>query len=225
VLLREKSMNIDEAQQIFDGVMLSDGGLRRPRKCTHNSYFYLNQSFGPQHLDWIINVKEALTLVGFEFSSRTPYVEPAPGIDRKNAYVSLWSKYSKLATFHYNRWYTNQGKILPVDLQLTSITLANWFMGDGSSSAVTQNLVNVKIATCNFTQEEVSALVASLRALGIDATWNISARRYPVIYMNTIDAVNAFMNLVDSHVLPSFKYKIKRSERINDYSHWPRCNG
>lgn len=200
-------MNVNEAQQILDGVMLSDGAFRKPRRPTHNSYFYLCQSHERLHLDWILQVKIALEMMGLNFSDSTPHIGQK---------CTLWSKYSLRASVLYHRWYPERTKIVPTDLALTPISVANWFMGDGTSSWVRGNLVTANFATHSFKPLEAQRLADLLVGQGVDAH-PAQVQGYPVVYITTIDGVCSLMNLVEPHILPSYSYKIKRPRRKNDY--------
>lgn len=205
-------MNSDRADQIIDGTMLSDGAFRKPRRVTHNSYFYLNQSYGGLHLDWVLSVKEAFETVGLSFSDSTPFIEPRVSQGRKHKFCSLWSRYSIEATRCYNRWYSDGHKVVPGDLILTPVTIANWFMGDGSSSWFNSNLVAVNFATHGLGRQGVLRLVGMLMDCGIKTRCGQN-KGYPVIFITTTEDVASLMSMIEPHILPSYHYKVKRPWR------------
>jgi hypothetical protein len=116
----------------------------------------------------------------------------------------------------YNRWYRDGTKILPLDIKLTSVSTAHFYMGDGSASykhykeAPNSIFVSAVFCTDSFTEPEVDVLVNQLRFLGIIRALKQKAKGYHEVYINEASSVCALMDMVEPHIVPSFQYKIKR---------------
>lgn len=106
-----------------------------------------------------------------------------------------------------DRWYPNGVKRVPADLQLKPITLAAWYMDDGSGRS--SNVVH--LCTDGFPEHDVELLVTKLADLGVQAQL-IKNGDYPRISISG-DGLTAFMRLVAPYVLPEMRYKLRSLQR------------
>lgn len=201
-------MDKEEAQQVFDGVILSDGALILPRWCD-NAYFDMGLS-GDSHLDWLYYVKDALLTLDTEVSSIYPKV------NAKGSRSRLCSRVSAFLTEQYYRWYPSGHKRVPEDLTIAPASLANWFMGDGSSTPFSgsPNRVRVHFGTEGFTRSDVERLSVLLGYIGIESKSYSVSTYGPGLWVFRIRSVRLLMDIVESYILPSYQYKVKKPWRI-----------
>lgn len=207
-------MNSYHAQEAFDGLMLSDGSLRATSM--NNACMQVALS-GAEHLDWLYFIKDNLELLGVSFNP--PYPKVYKVVSSKGIHYDhcvLLSRTSGYLGSEHKKWYNGSRKIVPANISITPVVLANWFMGDGSSSRVTSfpRCVKVFIATSGFRQSEVCHLASLLALLGIKANVNAEVRDSKTYYRIGVQdkkSVNILMELIEPHVLPSYRYKIKKA--------------
>lgn len=207
----------EEAQQVFDGVMLSDGGLGVPRKGI-NARFQIKLS-GEEHIDWLYHIRDALWALGVSVSPGYPKLV-AHQIGRQPC-VMLSTLCDPFLTRQYHRWYPHNVKEVLEDFQFTPVSLANAFMGDGSSSAryphsVMNRTVYVKLCTESYSLLGISRIEQALFRLGITEVNRIQQYRNLKnggsgvrVYLRQC-SVDSFMDIVEPYILPSYRYKIKR---------------
>jgi len=231
-------MMFDEAKQVFDGVMLSDGSLVR-EKPAHLAHFYMSLSdrdIPPDSfLGYLIHIADALNSLGVEVSPGYPKLANriSKGISYTGTVLSTLT--SEYLTIEHNRWYPSfTSKEVPRDLNLTPIVVAVWFMGDGSSSYdkrtgpgrlssvrvgikhpdFYRRTVYVRLCTESFNISSIELLEAGLHRLGIYTTRmhrHISKGSGVTIRLRQ-SSVDKFMNMVEPHIVPPYEYKIKRKK-------------
>jgi len=182
---------MDDALEIFDGVMLGDGSLVRSNA---KAYFAMNLSKTSKdgrltmgdNFTWLECIKsECLIPLGVNVFDKYP--KPALLRDAKGRTYSAAVFRSRSSSFlkrQHDRWYKQTGesvnyrglyqyrrgdtKRLPLDLILTPTVLAHWFIGDGGSTrrGLTKN-VTVTLAVCGFEVGEVLRLTSMLNGMGI----------------------------------------------------------
>jgi len=205
-------MELDMAKEAFDGIMLSDGSLRKDGSA--NALFQMDLS-GRQHLDWLNYVKDALLTLGVMVSSMYPKVKLTQRSYNSEFYdyCSLYSRTSPMLGLQYRRWYPEKKKIVPSDLKITPVVLAHWFMGDGSSSWMHTNYVKCCFCTQCFTLLDTERLIPKMKELGLERPYlNKQGPGEVIVIGNTAD-VQRLMDIIEPYVLPSYKYKIKRPGR------------
>lgn len=201
-------MNKGEAQQIIDGAMLGDAGIAVNKKIKNPTPCFAYGQTGSEHNDSILRVQVALNVLGVETSAIKPY--------KGDGYSSGY--YTKFHTHVcdyirnlYHRWYPSGKKVVPTDSRLTSLMLAQFYMDDGTSTYHQCNDgVNVHLCSQGFTFAENVFLRRQLYDFGIECTVTYSrdGRLYSISIRQR--GIDKFMDIVDEHVLPSFRYKVKR---------------
>lgn len=207
------------ALEVFEGAMLSDASLVIGLHGV-NAYFKLDQG-GVNHLDWLQRVKGALTELGVKVSPMYPKLydrELRCGVPYLR--LVLVTHVSLFLTEQYRRWYPSGRKVVPADIQLTPVSLADWFAGDGTSVWLYGRWgTYVKFCTEGFSEEGVLLLRDELWRLGFHAT-TPKCGKGRRIGINRQGEISAFMNIVEPYVVPSYSYKLKRrlllSERRNE---------
>ena len=191
--------------ELINGVLLSDGYLTNFKK--GHSMMVLEQS--KDHEELCLAFEKEMKILGFRCSiyrrSRT----------RTKTEMKLLHSIRATTEANYcfslfrEKWYPNDKKIVPTDMELTCKTLAYWFMGDGSSYREKRNdsgLVRINLATCSFTNDEHLLLIKKLKELGICKARKESNNTIAVFCTNE---VIKFMNMIKPYILPCFKYKLK----------------
>jgi hypothetical protein len=198
------------ASSLLDGLLLGDGCLFRRAEETANGYLLRREARGSiyvqrQHLDnmdWLHKIAQRLSSLGFE---------SVVGVS--------WDGYADLHTPQYeelnitrNRWYRERTKIVPRDLILDDVALANWFYGDGS---VNQRNGEITLSTHCFTEEEVDFLVCLLSMeLEIEGKRRVD-KGYPIIVIPSREG-HKILKCCKSFPVESFNYK---TERLRNEDH------
>lgn len=197
-------MNKGEAQQIIDGAMFGDAGIgvQKGRKTPFPTFVYAQT--GSEHNDSILGVQHALRTLGVGTSEIKQY----RGNTYTTGYYTLFrSHICDYIRYLRRRWYPDGKKVVPTDLILTNLMLAQFYMDDGSSTYYRRySCVKVRLCSCDFTFAENEFLRRQLGDLGVETT--INCKPPPIISIRQ-RSVNKFMGIINEHILPSFKYKIK----------------
>lgn len=205
-----------EAREILDGVLLSDGSLVR-QTATCNPYFRINLS-GTEHYDWVYVIRKAIESLGFEVSPGHPRTYDSRSHGQSYQCLALSTRASASLLGFYKEWYPLGVKEVPPTLSLTPVSLAHLFMGDGCSSWThSGGYVCVHLSVSGFSVDSVVRLARGLASLGVDHLGYIDRaknKRCTRAFSADINIHRAsqgqFFNLIESYVVPSFQYKIKR---------------
>ena len=190
--------------ELINGVLLSDGYLTNFKK--GHSMMVLEQS--KDHEELCLAFEKEMKILGFRCSTYRR--------SRTRTKTEMKLLHSIRATTEANycfslfreKWYPNDKKIVPTDIELTCKTLAYWFMGNGSSYRVKNDRgpVRINLATCSFTNDDHQLLIKKLKELGICKARKESNNTIAISYTNE---VIEFMNIIKPYILPCFKYKLK----------------
>ena len=122
------------------------------------------------------------------------------GNGNREAYRFATQKLSILTPF-YNLFYREGKKVISDDLKLSPLSLAVWFMDDGSKSRS-----SIYLNTQQFTKDEQLKLIDLLRnQFDIDSTLNKDKIYYRIRIWT--QSVKRFTELVKTFVLEEFQYK------------------
>ena len=180
----------EEQESILIGTLLGDGALRKKAstllEINHSSkqkdyVFWLYSKFRD-----FINDSPKLRVNG---PNRTSYRFTTRSIKTLNEF--------------YKNFYTTKGhKTIPRKLKLNVLSLAIWFMDDGSKS---RNAVYFNTQQFNLTEQEY--LVSLLKqGFGLKATLNKDKKYYRIRL--SCESTKVFSTLVSSYLLPSMRYKL-----------------
>ena len=178
----------EEQKSILIGTLLGDGSMRKKK----NAHLEINHSFAQKALvDWIFSKFNSLV---------TTLPKWRKGNGSREAYRFATQKLPVLTPF-YDLFYKEGKKIIPDNLKLNSLSLAVWFMDDGSKSRS-----SIYLNTQQFTKDEQSKLIGLLRSqFGIESTLNKDKLYYRIRIRTR--SVKRFIELVKEFVLEEFKYK------------------
>jgi len=178
----------EEQKSILIGTLLGDGTMRIKR----NAHLEINHAFSQKVLvDWIFNKFKSLVTTPPKWRK---------GNGKREAYRFATQKLPILTPF-YNLFYKNGRKVIPTNLKLDALSLAVWFMDDGSKT-----YSSIYLNTQQFNLDEQIRLIDILKnQFGIEATLN-KDKIYYRIRVRTQSA-KRFIQLVEPFVLEEFKYK------------------
>lgn len=216
---------------IFDsfiiGMLLGDGYLNKTAKATFNSRFIVAVKI--ENKDFIDFAKSVLESHGFRCN-----VSKSATFDKRTRKiyhsVRLQSNASRYFTELRKKWYPRGIKIVPEDLELSPLSTAIWFMGDGYSRWIKGNAkVQVKFCTDGFSKKDVKLLLDKLMGIGINGhIFKVRNNRFNIGVMRSHE-VKKLMNMIEPHIIESFSYKIKHPialtqseaaiQRIKKYGH------
>jgi hypothetical protein len=175
-------------QSIIIGTLLGDGAMR----CKTNALLEINHSIHQRdYVDW--KFSQLSTLVATPPKQRS-------GNGSRVAYRFVTRSLPELTPF-FRLFYGSGRKMVP-DVDLDPLSLAVWFMDDGSRS---RNAVYLN--TQQFDGSSQQRLLAMLYE-----QWDITGRlnrdkTYHRIRL-TVRGTRRFVHLIEPHLLPSFRYKL-----------------
>ena len=193
----------DETMKCITGMMLSDGHIQQ-RSITGNGRFIFAQSGKPEKREYFNLVLELMK--PFCSANYVPYTKE--GIDVRsntiNSSISLTTMQLPCFTSLHNIWYSNNIKIVPLNIKemLTPLALAHWIMGDGSK----QN-EGIHLSVYAFSTSDVELLITALNErYNLECSIHLTDRGSR-IYINK-KSMEILRPLVSDHIVPSMKYKI-----------------
>jgi hypothetical protein len=215
---------LEQALEIFDGIMLGDGGLVRAYK-TGNAYFSiaLSSSDGRIAVEDLLSYLQYIKLKCFNPLGISTGTYPAireraytkgPHRGEVYKYARLVTRVSSFLTSQYIRWYgESRYKEVPDDLALTPVSLAHLFAGDGSSSKEQCSpSIHCNLSTPDFSIHSVETLERQLRQLGIISLGRKHqhvARGSGISVVIHQDSLNDFMDMINRYIVEPYRYKLK----------------
>lgn len=193
-ILKQELVLSEFQKQVLTGYLLGDGHIETWNNSQVARLKVEQGLVQKDFVDWLFDV----------FGE---FVKTPPRLKEKSVYFNTLSS-SQFYVFH-RIFYLNGKKIIPNDLNLllTPISLAIWFMGDGS---VKSNETNGRIINTHaFSEAEVNKICLLLKE---KFSLQASIRRQKdglQIYISAKSAI-IFKDLIAKHLLPSFYYKLPR---------------
>ena len=174
----------------INGELLGDGcvSITRSRFC---GYFCYASKFR----EYINYVSEFLSQRGIKQRSyiRVRY-------DKGKPYYHYLSKnYPELLELR-RRWYPEGAKIVPKDIQLTSLTCRQWYIGDGSCNSSRRDL---RLHSQGFPIEDVEFLVDKLKNIGFKCS---RLKNSNDIYIWS-KSINDFIDYIGECPVDCYRYK------------------
>jgi hypothetical protein len=179
-------------RSIIIGSVLGDGYIRIiPGR--NDAFLEINHSL------------KAKEYVDYKFQSLKRLVESSPKErtmnDDRKAY-RFFTKQHKDITNIYKLFYKNGKKIIPKNLEIDPVSLAIWYMDDGSKSRDRDIYLN----TQQFSINDQKKLLGHLRKMGIRARLNKDKKYYRIRILK--ESINDFMKIISSHIISSMSYKL-----------------
>jgi len=179
-------------RSIIIGSILGDGYLRivSGRK---NALLEINHSITQSaYVDWKYTQLKELCKSG-------PVMRHSNGT--RIAYRFTTRQHPELSELH-RLFYINNIKVIPDSLVLDPMTLAVWYMDDGSKCGEH----NVYLNTQQFSRADQDRLMCLLRSLGVESSLNRD-KKYLRIRIRKSSLQN-FFEIISPHVIPSMAYKL-----------------
>lgn len=175
-------------REIIIGSLLGDGSMR----CRANALLEINHSIGQRtYVDWKY-VKLA------ELVSTPPKARSGNG--KRVAYRFVTRSLPEL-TPYFHEFYDSGSKRIPASIEMTPLTLAVWFMDDGSRSRSA-----VYLNTQQFSEGEQRLLLRLLREQWeIDGTLNRDKSYFRIRIR--VESTRRFRRIIEPYVLPELRYK------------------
>ena len=193
-ILKQELILSDFQKQVLIGYLLGDGHIETWKNSQAARLKVEQGLVQKEFVDWLFEV----------FGE---FVKTPPKLKQKSVYFNTLSS-SEFYEFH-RMFYLNGRKIIPndLDLLLKPISLAIWFMGDGSVKSKETNgrIIN----THAFTEVEINKTCLLLKEKFALQT---SVRRQKdglQIYISAKSA-GVLSNLISAYLLPIFNYKLPR---------------
>lgn len=180
-------------RSIIIGCLLGDGYIRViPGR--NNAFLEVNHSVKARA--YVDHKYDALKRICV-----SPPKERSSGLNGRRAY-RFYSKQHRDLTKLYDRFYINGRKTVPRDLELDPISLAVWYMDDGSRSRAHDIYLN----TQQFSLADQKRLLVTLHEMGIKARLNKDKKYHRIRILK--ESIPKFMQTIQPHVVPSMFYKL-----------------
>lgn len=179
-------------RSIIVGSLLGDGYLRIiPGRS--DAFLEINHSI------------KAKDYVDYKFNSLKRICKSAPKERNTNegriAY-RFFTKQCQSLTEIYHLFYKNKRKVIPKDLILDPLSIAIWYMDDGSKSRESDIYLN----TQQFSIVDQKKLMTILRKNGINSRLNKDKKYYRIRILK--ESTDHFMKIISSYIIPSMQYKL-----------------
>ena len=187
-----------EQRDIIVGLTLGDGHLETQNNGKTYKLKIEHSVFQKEYLDWL-------------YKKFQNWVRMTPKLRIKNnkPFSYHFSTYShELLKFYGKQFYNNKKKIIPDNIEelLTPLSLAIWFMDDGSLKSKRHNAY--VIHTLGFQRNELERIQLVLnKKFGIEAMLHKQKEKYLRLYIPSTSA-EKFRNIVTPYIIPSLKYKL-----------------
>jgi lambda repressor-like predicted transcriptional regulator len=188
-----------ELSELIDGLLLGDGSISKGGR--------LSITQNGHRSPWVLKIRVQLETFGIKCKVKTTPVKKKL-INERECFTK---EGLRLDTNRYywlrdqrTRWYPNGIKIVPKDINLSSVSIANWYMGDGTLCKANYT---ADFCTDSFTVNDVDFLIAKL------ANFNIHAAKTPRrksfrIRVSGIQNLDKLKQLIEPHIHQCFVYKI-----------------
>ena len=184
-----------ELHQILEGVVFSDGNLRK------QSSAYLRFAQSLTKMEYVVWLAQKFG-VSQNIKTRTVSL-------KGNNYplIEFSTRSNELFTSYYDRWYPNGKKVIPSDFKITPISLYHLYIGDGCLDLLSNSpRYRIRIATCCFDKVNIEKVFLSqLDALGIRCTFEGKN----VVVISRQDSLKRFFDFVQPNDLACFDYKFR----------------
>jgi hypothetical protein len=121
--------------------------------------------------------------------------------DGRKAYRFFTKQHPEITDLQ-KQFYVNNHKVIPRDIVIDPLSLAIWYMDDGSKSRDSDIYLN----TQQFSVQDQMILLHKLRELGINARLNKDKKYYRIRILK--ESIPHFMRIIQPHVVDLMKYKL-----------------
>ena len=189
--------------QVAIGSILGDGCLTYLSKRKNNSQLYVSQHKSKlAYLEWLYQQLET----GFVMNP----IKPKKGYEQYYLTTKPHKDLGKLMM----KFYPDGKKIIPVDIQsllISPISLAVWYMDDGTLDNRLKNHKNSLLATYCFSFDDCHRLSKAIKInFGVEmivTKCTMRGKLYPRLYVKSTSQAR-FLSIVNKFVQPVFRYKM-----------------
>ena len=180
-------------KSVIIGSLLGDGYMRIvPGR--QDAFLEINHSLRQKdYVDWKYAILKNITVSG----PKKRVID-----EKRMAYRFFTKQHSELTQLH-SAFYRNGKKFIPDNLQITPLSMAVWFMDDGSRCRTSDIYLN----TQQFDPEDQEKLLNILRQYGFEARLNKDKTYSRIRFMKS--SLTKFRDLIRGYIIPSMKYKIE----------------
>ena len=179
-------------KSVIIGTILGDGYIRTVPGRQH-AFLEINHALSQQeYVLWKYNVLDGIR-------AGAPKVRKGNG---KREAIRFYTRQSEELTMLKSLFYKDRVKVIPNDLQLDSVSLAVWFMDDGSRCRESDVYLN----TQQFDIDSQMALIQALKKLGLEASLNRDKQYFRIRFLKK--SIPKLFALIESTIIPSMQYKI-----------------
>ncbi len=176
-------------ESILIGSLLGDGTMRKKV----NAYLEINHAYSQKALvDWIYSKFSDLVITPPKWRK---------GNGKREAY-RFFTRSLPILTPFYNDFFINGKKCIPNNLKLSALSLAIWFMDDGSKSRS-----SIYLNTQQFRVDEQNRLVLLLKnQFNIESTLNKDKIYFRIRVRS--ESSKKMVKIIERYILPEFRYKL-----------------
>jgi len=181
-----------EAIEWINGELLGDGRLELTSSSSVR-FRYTSKCF-----EYIEYIKNMINSFGIKGEKIYKYPRTIKSYEYKYA-----SRSHKELLNLQQKWYLNNKKIVPKDLNLTSLTCRQWYIGDGQLSCQGKRNPYIRLHAQGFSIYDVEWLVNQLIKLGFKATRRPSKNNIGISTYSTKE----FLNYIGECPVKCYEYK------------------
>jgi hypothetical protein len=171
---------------------LLGGGYIRTVPGRRNAFLEINHSYNAKdYVDWKYSLLKGIVKI-------PPHARRTNG--KRIAYRFFTRQHPEI-TRMWQRWYVRGQKKIPMDLMIDPLTLAVWFMDDGSSSGGSYYLNSQQ-----FDWDSQEFLMKKLKVHEIHTTLNRDKEYFRIRIIK--ESMIPFRKMIESYVVPSMRYKL-----------------
>jgi len=186
-------------EQVLIGKMLGDGCL------SDNSIQFGHKKEHEEYIDYTLELLNDIS------GNKQKNIISGYGTEMCRARTVSDKSIKKLFSY----WFIDSKKEVPKSIigKLSPISLAFWYMDDGSLSHNEDQKDRALFATCGFNEESIDNLISALKYLDINST-KYKSDEYWRIRLNHEDANKLFV-LISPYIPKCMQYKLPENYRLN----------
>ena len=179
-------------KSVITGTLLGDGYMRIvPGRA--NAFLEINHALSQrEYVEWKYSVLQNI-------SAGTPKVRNGNG---ERQAIRFHTRQSSELTEIFKQFYASKTKLIPKDLSLDPVSLAVWFMDDGSRCRASDVYLN----TQQFDKESQLVLIRALHELDLEATLNKDKEYQRIRFLKK--SIPKLFEYIEPYIIPSMRYKI-----------------
>jgi len=181
-----------KAIEWINGELLGDG-------CIHQgSPYSASFKYSSKYFEYAQYVSDMLESFGIKQSGKIGIQ-----VHKKVNYYFYQSRYYVELLLSRKKWYPNGKKIIPKNIELTSIICRQWFIGDGSLVHQNNQKPYIRFATFGFSISDINLLVKQLIELGFKSNKEPNYNRIHISSYSTKD----FLSYIGNSPVRCYDYK------------------